>query len=373
MTHPAIQIPITDLIAGLQAEADQGYVRINQQGPLRLYTYTEQATWESHWNPLTRAARGLILDIETQRLVALPFPKFFNLQQQIDPIPELPFTAYEKMDGSLIICWYYNGSWHTSTKGSFNSPQAILAQELLQQQGDIEVLNPQNTYLFELIGPSNKIVIPYLDDDLILLGGYNTNTGKELSKNEFSRVSFYGTFLTPKIYPYNSLSDMVRDAESLDRNSEGFVVRFDDGTRIKIKGSEYLAVHRLISQLSPLSLWAIMKDTPDQLDALRRELPEELWADFDDIKYLLQYRLDLIYAELEILNEKTKYLSDKELGLSLPTLDPTLRKFIFPFRKGEALQGRFRQSIFQHIRPTGNALEGYRASSSMNRISGELL
>jgi RNA ligase len=52
------------------------------------------------WNQFTLMARGLILCPSEKRVVATPIPKFFNYGEVLD-VPELPFNATVKMDGSL--------------------------------------------------------------------------------------------------------------------------------------------------------------------------------------------------------------------------------------------------------------------------------
>ncbi|MGL1080507.1 RNA ligase, partial [Vibrio parahaemolyticus] len=84
--------------------------------------------YDSAWDPVTTAARGLILDLEDRRIVATPFPKFFNAGERGEPIPDLPFIATEKLDGSLIIIFHHRGRWRTATKGAFASAQAQWAQ-----------------------------------------------------------------------------------------------------------------------------------------------------------------------------------------------------------------------------------------------------
>jgi RNA ligase len=66
-------------------------------------------------------------------------------------------------------------------------------------------------------------------------------------------------------------------------------------------------------------------------------------------------------------------VSDKDLGLSLRTIDPELRPYIFSYRKRpeSLLEGRTRQTLFRSIRPTGNVLPGYVPSFAMNRLMDE--
>lgn len=67
--------------------------------------------------------------------------------------------------------------------------------------------------------------------------------------------------------------------------------------------------------------------------------------------------------------------SDKEVGLALGQWPENVRRFIFPYRKsgGDLLRGKARESLFRHVRPTGNLLAGYTPSYAMNRILDDSL
>lgn len=111
----------------------------------------------------------------------------------------------------------------------------------------------------------------------------------------------------------------------------------------------------------------------DDLEALRRELPEEFWADFDAIIGALRRRVDGLIAAVREAAEAVAGLSDKEVGLRLSTIPEDARRFVFPYRKngGDLLTGRTRETIFRAIRPTGNVLPGYEPSYAMNRVLEE--
>ena len=125
---------------------------------------------------------------------------------------------------------------------------------------------------------------------------------------------------------------MVETATTLPRDEEGYVLRFIDGTRLKIKGGEYRRIHALISGCTPLAIWETI-NAGDDLDAIRRDLPEEFWTDFDDIRRLLSDRIATLERTVAELAASVAHLSDKEVGLTLDTLPADSRQFLFPFRK----------------------------------------
>jgi putative RNA ligase len=370
--HPVKLLSFDELVDGLYFEAQNGYINISEDFGLSLFNYTNKTTFDSNWNNFTRAARGLILDKVNKKIIALPFQKFHNLHELNEPLPQVPFSVYEKLDGSMIALWYHDNVWRTSTRGSFTSDQALIAQKLVNKLPKYG-LRKECTYLAELVGPSNKIVVNYEEDELIFLAAFNRETGEESLFWEVQYAAERMMCKAAKVFPYKSISGMIQLAENLSKDEEGFVVRFNDGLRIKIKGSEYLRIHRLISKLSPLSVWEMLKDSPMQIETMKKEIPEELWADFDTIISILNSQTDEIIQKVSVFHTKTKHLSDKEIDLMLHQLPEDVRKFIFPLRKTNSpLEGRSREAIYRHIRPDGNRLEGYQPSSSMNRVQGEL-
>src|SRR5262249_22726582 len=144
---------------------------------------------------------------------------------------------------------------------------------------------------------------------------------------------------------YRSMSQLLREASALPRDAEGFVVRFEDGLRLKVKGAEYRRIHALVSRITPLALWEAMQ-AGDDLEAVRRDIPEELWSDFDTIRSLLARRLDAVVDEARRVTQSAAHLSDKEVGLQLARFPAHVRPFIFALRKhgGDLLSGPSRQA-----------------------------
>jgi RNA ligase len=367
--HLARSLSYAELVEGLNGEIERGFVNMQASGDLQLFTYSRSCAYERAWNPVNELARGLILDVAAKAVVATPFAKFFNHGERADAIPDLPFETFEKIDGSLIIIYWHDREWRTATKGSFHSDQARAALAFLTRDTQAMLVRG-TTYLAEYVGPSNRIVIAYPRHELVLLGAYRED-GAEESRADLADTAYRLGWQIAPAHSYRSISDLLATAGSLPATSEGFVLRFSNGHRIKIKGDEYCRIHRLVSNVSPLAIYENMK-AGDDLDAIRRELPEEFWGDFDQIRRLLSGRIAALVERTSAKAKALEGMSDKDVGLIMSTFDPDIRSFIFPFRKqGNLLVGRPRESLFKAIRPTANRLDGYEASSSMNRIFEE--
>src|SRR5262249_13484982 len=176
---PARTIPFRDLFDALRSAREARLVseQASSDG-LRVYCYTPSCVYDGQWNDATLIARGLVLDVKNETVVATPFPKFFNAFERGETIPDLSFETFEKVDGSLIIIFWHAGEWKTTTKGAFGSPQAQWAAERLKSC-DLSALRRGTTYLAEAVYAENRIVVRYTEDALVLLAAYD-ESGAEL-------------------------------------------------------------------------------------------------------------------------------------------------------------------------------------------------
>ena len=387
MKHLARDMPFETLYLQLSLEVENGNVvrKIDHLTGLHMFTYSKTCVYEKAWNGINILARGLILHPETKTVVATPFPKFFNYGEMDHSAPlDRHFEAHEKVDGSLIICYHWNGDWRFATKGSFNSSQAIWAAEWAFENLNLSVMDEGTTYLFEAVYPENRIVVQYAKKELVLLSFYNA-AGYEVPVQSlvYAQAEAMGCRAAVR-HPRCTLNDLAELAKTLPATHEGWVIRFDNGHRIKIKGAEYLRLHRMLSNLTPLSIWEMMRANSDVI-SYRKELPEEFWADFDTIYTLLFRRLGKLQLEVataykdyiaqQYLPGKKVEPTDKEVGLYLERFPEHIRRFIFPYRqtKGHLMSDpRSREAMYRAVRPTNNHLEGYVPSTSTQRVMEEL-
>jgi RNA ligase len=243
--------------------------------------------------------RGLVTD-DNGNIVARPFKKFFNLEEG-KHTPTSEFEVYEKMDGSLGIMFKYNGELVCATRGSFASEQSEWMSNFAKKYNYKHILVDGLTYLFEIIYPQNRIVVNYGSQErLVLLGIIETQTGEEVSYNEISQ--FDGWDIVKK---YDGIKDYTQLKSIISNNQEGFVVRFSNGNRVKIKGEEYLRLHKIMTEVSTKSVWEILsnggnmgeilRDVPDEFFDKIKEYEMELVSKFDNIKYEYNW----IYKVLE--------------------------------------------------------------------------
>ncbi|MDI2131494.1 RNA ligase [Yinghuangia seranimata] len=280
----------------LAAEVAAGRVRRTRHPdpalPLSVYAYGPQCVFANHWTPVTRRARGLVVDDESGEVVALTFPKFFNYDQHQagSPFaPELPhgepFEVFDKLDGSLGIVFHYGGRWHAATKSAFASEQALWAQAWLAAR-DTAGLTPGTTYLAEIIYPRNRIVVDNGDrKGLVLLGAFAAD-GTELPLSSCADAwrSLGGDVVAA--HPAPPLDTLVRHARAdlgLDgrpvsgTEAEGWVVRFASGLRVKVKSADYVRLHGAMSRTTERGVWEVLSAGDDPAVLFDR-MPDEFRA-----------------------------------------------------------------------------------------------
>ena len=256
-------------VEAIQKEIANGYIseQAHPTAPLRILNYTQRAQFDWHWTPETMQCRGLIVDAEWS-VVARPFEKFFSFEQLDGAIPSEPFEVYEKMDGSLGILYRIDGAPYIATRGSFVSPQAERATEILRRKYGHVQLDDSLTYLFEIIYPENRIVVDYGGmEDLILLAAIETATGAERPLDD---IGF------PLVKRYDGMTQFGELMAQQDGAREGFVVRFQSGQRVKIKFDEYKRLHRILTGISPKAIWEALRSGDDLSDIIER-VPDEFY------------------------------------------------------------------------------------------------
>lgn len=378
--HPVASRPFAELHASLRAECAAGNLQC-QRGTgehegLEIFSYTRQCYYGKLWNDVTTIARGLVVAPAEERVVALPFTKFFNYGEGGAVLPDVPFEVTVKMDGSLGIAFHWRGEWHVATKGRLDSPQAQWAERCLRAL-NTDALDPGVTWLFEIIfhDPDSDTVIRYDFEGLILLAGYRLADGREIEPAERRTTAAALGVPSVAVVEGSGIADLLAEARVLDEKHEGFVVRFADGLRIKIKGNRYCEVAKLIMNLEPLPIWEMLVEKHD-LEVARARLPEELFADFDRMAALLRAAAAQALGELKALAESVAALDDPALGRAQGELLRPHRtgKFVFPWRKGtfaaelEIPGSALRRRFFDLFRPAGNVLPGYTPSDVTTRF-----
>lgn len=236
-------------------------IKISRDDNYILFKYNQLTSDFS--NTIVKECRGLILRESDFKPVCVPFYKFMNAEEPYSDLYQIDWlsaSVQEKVDGSLMKVWFDNG-WHISTNGTidafkaeltslkYKSFGALFIAAVRQIVGDehkfFELLNPTFTYMFELVSPENRVVIPYENLDLYFLGVRSNATLYEYMPESGCFHKLNKLFKIPKRFPLYSYNDVVSAAGKLPWDEEGYVVCDANFNRCKVKSPEYVKVHHL--------------------------------------------------------------------------------------------------------------------------------
>lgn len=257
------------MLEDLEGLVADGYItrRRHPSHDLWILNYTPKAQYERLWNETTMSCRGLVVD-GYGGIRARCFRKFFNLDEvrgEVEARRGRGFQTFEKVDGSLGILYWAAGEPMIATRGSFTSEQALRATEMLRRLYPSADLDPDVTLLFEIVYPENRVCVDYgAREELVLLAAFHTESGREIPP-------------PPGPFPFARSFDLGADFDGIRflnlKNREGFVVRFEDGFRFKVKFEDYVALHSAIFSVSTRSVWNSLRRGLSPADA---GLPDEI-------------------------------------------------------------------------------------------------
>lgn len=353
---------------------------------LTIWNYSPRVQYEKLWDDITVQCRGLVTNSKGE-IVARPFKKFFNYEEhKPEDIPNEDFVVYEKMDGSLGILFYYEyelsderryniwfnnnyetgmerffdpnklpnfddpyyeptpkttGEWIMATRGSFTSPQAIKGKQILDAKYNVDELFKNHTYLFEIIYPENRIVVDYGDEEkLVLLGAIETKTGIE---DNISIYFHYGFEIVTLYKTWGEGYDLLK--EEISKDKEGYVIRFKNGFRMKIKGDEYVRLHRILTNISNRDIWEYLKDNKP-FDELLEKVPDEFNDWVKETVTNLQNKFDTIKISVE--NDFKELINKKEFAEKI--INNPNKSFLF--KRLDSYSNQLNDMIWDSIYPT---------------------
>ena len=197
-----------------------------------------------------------------------------------DHDPDEIVEATIKYDGSLGIAFTWNGEVMVATRRRMDSQQAIWAKQWIKDHCNLTKFQAGYTYLFEIIYQDNTVIVNYLFEGLVLLA-ITDESGHELSYQELLQCAkTIGFFMvTPRIT--GSYSDVLWYCGGIEsseepttskeppftsgalpvneRRQEGWVLKFNDGSRQKVVYSWWKDASELAHLVHPQVVWLLLK------------------------------------------------------------------------------------------------------------------
>jgi hypothetical protein len=164
-------------------------------------------------------------------------------------------------------------------------------------------LNPDYTYMFELVSPQTRVVVPYTETKLYHTGTRDKNTLQELQVDIGIEK--------PKEFSISTIEACVEAAKNLDKYHEGFVVVDSRWRRVKIKSPVYVAIHHILNNISSEKRIIDIIISGEEAEVV------SYFPEYVDMFTSVHERIDLFIAyneqQLETIRN-TEYPTQKELA-----------------------------------------------------------
>jgi RNA ligase len=259
----------------------------------------------SHYNmKMRRECRGLIFDTETGKLISRPYHKFFNVgEREETAINKVnlyePHVVLEKLDGSMIRPIPTKEGFRLATKAGVTdvamNAEVFVADKPNYRQFILEMIDNRRTPIFEWCSRKNRVVVDYPEDQLILTGIRDNETGAYVTYYKMVAMAKHDGIPVVKavdglaVQNINLFVQQVREWD----DGEGIVLRFDTGHMVKVKADDYVLRHKSKDSISQEKnvLQTILNDAVDDLvpllipeDAERvKEFQNAFWASVMDL------------------------------------------------------------------------------------------
>lgn len=340
MTFPIIQ-HIDDVLWSIKDRTD--FIVVDK-GDYKVIDYVYTLT-DSFDEPIRKELRGLKF-LANGDILARPLHKFGNLgefgftQENVDWAES--HTIHTKFDGSMVHTAILNGEVRLMTRMGLTDVALQAEKYLTRGVTDFVLKHPLHTFIFEYVGPENRIVLSYDKPELILLAIRNIHTGNYMNLSEFLVGGMdLGELFSAKtglryaealdISGHTDIKEFAEYAKNL-TGVEGFVVKFGNDW-FKIKSEEYVLKHHMKDSVTKESnvLELILRD---QLDDVLAFLDEADRARLEE--YQQGVRLNMLGASsmVQSIVDEAKDVDQKTFAtVVLKDLPHVIRTVAFTTRK----------------------------------------
>ena len=164
---------------------------------------------------------------------------------------------------SIISIYWNDNQWNVATRSMAHAEGTIPMGLTFRQVFDKAAAkthvwgalnqcqsNKTITWVFELTSPETRVVTPYKEASLTLIGARENLTGRELTGDYLDAEAVIMQVRRPKSYKFTTIEETIDAANKLNAMAEGFVLvneQVGSHFRLKCKNSKYLAIAHLRS------------------------------------------------------------------------------------------------------------------------------
>jgi RNA ligase len=275
---------------------------------------------------IRRECRGISFDTETGDIIRRPFFKFFNINEREETqLHNLDFSKEHwvdtKLDGSMCSPMVVDDEILWATKMAAPDFHDLVSafvdkSDVFYKDFVLDCVNAGHTPIFEYMSRKKRIVIDYPEDALVLLAVRDMVTGQYIDLDK-TPAKQYGV---PIVEQHSKVTDPKAFMEYVHdlKNAEGFVIRWADGHRVKIKAHEYVQIHKAKEAiLQDRNIVELILD--EKLDDIKAHLPAE------DRDRLTQFESNIhfdIARRVRLIGMKLEYLRERGIDRKTFAIDP---------------------------------------------------
>ena len=275
---------------GLPSLAEQFHIKVRRHGEFPNLVHLKYDQINSPMGePVVQECRGLILDeADDWRVVSYPFRKFFNHGEgHAAQIDWATAEVQEKLDGSLMVLYWYAGEWRVASSGTPDASGPVwghmgtfadLFWEAWRAMGWCLPMTPagplhRRCFMFEMMTPFNRVVVPHDRHKLVLIGCRDLFEG--FAESDPKRWAIAFAWESVRSYPLQTIDDVLKAAAALSpAEGEGYVVVDAAFNRVKVKSPAYVALAHAKDGCGPSKL----------LDLIRANESAEFLSYFPEFK-----------------------------------------------------------------------------------------
>lgn len=321
-------------LESLQLEFD---IKVNRHQEFDNLVCLKYSQLESPLEKLiVQQCRGIILDeANNWSIVSYPYNKFFNYGEiSAAKINWNKAIVYEKLDGSLMTLFFYQGKWRVQSSGTADATGKVHTANYTFQQLFWQVWQqlgyqlPEETdycFMFELMTPYNRVVVRQLQNKLVLHGVRNL---KNLQEEQPFFWSNKYNWQPIKTYPFNNLSAILQATEILDPlEGEGYIVCDLFFNRLKIKSADYVRLSHVRSAITSRKILEIV---------INNEGEEFLtyFSEYQELHQQLTEKYEILVTEITTTYQEYRHIVEqKDFALAIKHL--SYSGTLFALRSGK--------------------------------------
>lgn len=344
------------------------------------------------FNEVVDECRSLILSKSTFQVMSQAFQRFYNLGEGVqqakdekisrirvaakdkNPVVEdfdlMTALIQTKVDGSLISMYWDGEQWCSATRstafGEGLSTFGRSFKELFDSSAEYkQIVQFRNdfgpakdyTWIFELTSPESRVVTPFSETHVTLIGARDKNTGCEMRSAWLDNYATIMGVKRPEQYTVASYEQLIELVHNKPWMDEGVVLVFENfcgsHKRIKVKNPKFVAIAHMRENgnISPKNILRIIMAN-EQEEYLSYFADDKPYFDFVE-KELAEVREDIE----TVWNACKEIKEQKEFALTM------MAKVKMPFESGVLFTAR-KKGLLPSV--VLNAMEPKKLAESMS-------